>query len=117
MKHASDNPIFRSSEPVQEAPERVHAWFISDKETGTVEWILDAKQRDLEPTLDIHDNRELAKTRLKDSIYFAKAKRLYSIGAGIQKIHDECGKSLSYAEKVHAAFERAVNNRNRKNQY
>lgn len=111
--YKSTNTLFRSAAaPKEETQEVGHTWFVSDERTGTIEWIqkpLARKKAD--PSLTVDDRRELAKTGLKDERYFIKAKVIFAAGGGIGKMHDECGKeykkSLSYAEKVHAAFKRA----------
>lgn len=99
--------IFNSmQEP--EVAQNISSAVLTNEQTNTFEFILDKKPRtEISETLTIDDRRELTKTRLKDESYFEKAKRVYAAGGGIDKIHSICGKSLSYAEKVHAAFERA----------
>ena len=110
----SKNPLFYSTVPPEAVPEIGHTSFVSNKQTGTIEWILSPKHHDAQPELDIHDRRELAKTNLKDLLYFAKAKRIYAAHGGINDIRAGCGNSLSYAQKVHAALEKAVKSRNSK---
>lgn len=75
--------------------------------TNTFEFVLDPKGRSVPETLTLEDRRELAKTGLRNQTYFEKAKQVYARGGGIKEIWLKCGNSVSYAEKVHAAFEKA----------
>lgn len=114
--YKSRNPLFWSAEPPESKQEVVSSAFVSDAQTGTIEWVLKPKARtETSPVLTIHDRRELAKTDLKDDVYFAKAKRVYAAGGGVKKIRSECGKSLSYARKVHRAFSNAEKGTGAKN--
>lgn len=76
--------------------------------TNTFDFVMDRKTRPgVSESLTLEDRRELVKTRLNNPDYFAHAKAVYAAGGGAEKIQQVCGKSLSYAEKVHAAFKRA----------
>lgn len=91
-----------------EAAQNTSGVVLVNERTNTFEFIIDKKTRKgISETLTIDDRRELIKTGLNNEEYFELAKRVYAAGGDINEIHSKCGKSLSYAEKVHAAFERA----------
>lgn len=92
----------------QELVEQKNSVILTNPVTNTFDFVIDRKTRPgVSESLTIEDRRELVKTRLNDLDYFAKAKAVYAAGGGAEKIQEVCGKSISYAEKVHAAFERA----------
>lgn len=108
------NPLFEDIYPVKASAGPTS--FVSNPETNTIEWVLDAKMRPVvSDTLTTDDRQQLAKTGLNNLVYFSRAKVVYAAGGGAAEIQKACGKSLSYAEKVHAAFERAAKCCNRKN--
>lgn len=80
---------------------------LANKATNTFEFVLKPKGRNVQESLTLEDRRELARTGLRNEAYFVKAKHVYARGGGIKEIWVKCGKSVSYAEKVHAAFEKA----------
>ena len=110
------NKLFYDIEPP--APVKtVSTAYVENPETNTIAWVDTPSGRvGIVPELTLQDRRELAKTPLKDEIYFFKAKRVYAAGGKAKEIRKECGRSPSYAEKVYAAFNRA-NTITVKNQY
>lgn len=99
--------VFDPISPGKESVQTTSAVLVNAS-TNTFEFVLDRKARPgVVSKLTLQDRRELTKTRLSDEAYFSTAKEVYAAGGGINEIHGKCGKSLSYAEKVHAAFERA----------
>lgn len=105
--------IWKSTEPEQRTADQPITSFVENEQTRTFSFVLDPKGRNVAPSISLEESRELAKTGLRDTAYFSKAKIVYAQGGGISDIQKACGRSPSYAQKVHAAFER-VNSRNRK---
>lgn len=80
---------------------------LTNPATNTFDFVMERKTRDVSDKITPDDVRELAKTGLKDESYFIRAKAVYAAGGGTKEIWIKCGNSVSYAEKVHAAFQRA----------
>lgn len=92
----------------QRQEEQRNSVVLTNAVTNTFEFVIERKSRPgVSDKLTIEDRRELVKTRLNDPVYFEQAKAVFAAGGDTAKIREVCGKSLSYAEKVHAAFERA----------
>lgn len=99
--------FFRDIAP-EEPVQLVSTAYVVNEETGTIGWTDKPSGRpDVSPELTLQDRRELAKTPLKDQAYFTRAKRIYAAGGGAKEIRTGCGRSVSYSEKVLAAFNRA----------
>lgn len=99
--------VFESTAPIIKQETKSSAVLVNPS-TNTFEFVIQKKVRACaSESLTLQDRRELAKTRLNNEAYFVKAKAVYAAGGGINEIRARCGGSLSYAEKVHAAFERA----------
>ncbi len=92
------------------AKEPVTGRITVDAERNCYEWVLTPKSRKATPELTKEDREELlrGKPPLKNMEKAARAKVIYAAGGDIEDILAGLKCSLSYAQKLHAAFERAI---------
>lgn len=83
---------------------------VIDEARNAFEWVLAPAARTASPTLTEQDRKELmaGSTPIRNMEKAAKAKVIYAAGGGAKDMHNALGYSLSYSEKLHAAFERAM---------
>jgi hypothetical protein len=97
-------------EPAQESAQ-VQSMFVENAHTNTFGWVLAPVSRGaISPALTLEDRRELATNRppLNNTAVNVKAKIIYAAGGKAKRIAKECGISIDYAKKLHAAFGRAL---------
>lgn len=106
--------LFYKQIPIDEQakePEQTQTMFVENARTNTFGWVLRPAQRPaVSPALTLEDRRELAtnKPPLNNTAVNVKAKMIYAAGGKARRIKIECGISLHYANKLHAAFGRAL---------